>query len=99
HGDRQQSVGALCRRGAGKNSDAGHSDSFHSGAAAGTVSTKRASGGGQVVALPRWTANVIANRQGDRGGSWFLGVLALVAVAAPLLNLAVPASSPLHLST
>ncbi len=35
----------------------------------------------------------------DRGGLWFLSLLALVAVAAPILNLAVPASSPLHLST
>ncbi len=35
----------------------------------------------------------------DRGGLWFLSLLALVAIAAPILNLAVPASSPLHLST
>jgi len=34
----------------------------------------------------------------DRGGAWFLAVLALVAVAVPLLNLAVSASSALHLS-
>ena len=34
----------------------------------------------------------------DRGGAWFLGILALVAIGVPLLNLVVPASSPLHLS-
>src|SRR5581483_10483183 len=36
---------------------------------------------------------------GDRGGSWLLSVLALLAVAVPILNQAVPASSPVHLST
>ena len=36
--------------------------------------------------------------KGDRGGKWFLGVLALLAVAVPLLNQAVPSSSALHLS-
>jgi urea transport system permease protein len=35
----------------------------------------------------------------DRGGIWFLTLLAIVAIGAPVLNLAVPASSPLHLST
>jgi urea transport system permease protein len=35
----------------------------------------------------------------DPGGSVFLALLAAVAVAVPLLNQAVPASSPLHLST
>ena len=35
----------------------------------------------------------------DRGGACFLGVLAVVAVAVPLLNQAVPAASPFHLST
>src|SRR5690348_11360555 len=34
----------------------------------------------------------------DRGGAGVLAVLALVAVGVPVLNLAVPASSPLHLS-
>jgi urea transport system permease protein len=34
----------------------------------------------------------------DRGGAWFLAVLAVVAVAVPLLNQLVPASSALHLS-
>jgi urea transport system permease protein len=35
---------------------------------------------------------------GDRGSRWLLAVLALVAIAAPILNQAVPASSPVHLS-
>ncbi|MEO8260722.1 MAG: urea ABC transporter permease subunit UrtC [Acidobacteriota bacterium] len=35
----------------------------------------------------------------DRGGTVFLGLLAAVAILVPLLNQAVPASSPLHLST
>jgi urea transport system permease protein len=34
----------------------------------------------------------------DRGAAWFLSVLALVAVAVPILNQVVPASSALHLS-
>jgi len=41
--------------------------------------------------LKRFTAD-------DRGGAWFLGVLAAVALAAPVLNQMVPASSGLHLS-
>ena len=35
----------------------------------------------------------------DRGGAVFLALLAAVAMVAPVLNVAVPASSPLHLST
>jgi len=35
----------------------------------------------------------------DRGGMWFLAVLALVAITVPVLNLAVPSSSPLHLTS
>jgi urea transport system permease protein len=35
---------------------------------------------------------------GDTGGNWFLAVLVVLAVAAPILNQAVPASSPIHLS-
>ena len=34
----------------------------------------------------------------DRGGAWFLTVLIAVAIAVPILNQVVPASSPLHLS-
>ncbi|HEY3739469.1 MAG TPA: hypothetical protein VGL53_06480, partial [Bryobacteraceae bacterium] len=34
----------------------------------------------------------------DRGGAWFLGLLAALAVAVPILNLLVPAGSALHLS-
>src|SRR5690349_2578696 len=40
--------------------------------------------------------NPISGR--DRGGVWFLAVLAAVAIAVPVLNLAVPASSALHIS-
>jgi urea transport system permease protein len=36
---------------------------------------------------------------GDRGGGTFLAVLAVTAIAVPVLNLAVPASSAFHLST
>jgi urea transport system permease protein len=36
---------------------------------------------------------------GDRGGALFLSLLLAVAIVTPLLNQAVPASSPLHLST
>ena len=36
---------------------------------------------------------------GDRGSLWFLGALTLVAIAVPILNLGLPASSALHLST
>ena len=35
---------------------------------------------------------------GDRGGAWFLTVLAALAVAVPVLNQLVPSSSALHLS-
>lgn len=35
----------------------------------------------------------------DRGGLWLLAALAAIAVLAPVLNLAIPASSPLHLSS
>jgi urea transport system permease protein len=35
---------------------------------------------------------------GDRGGTWFLSVLAVVALAVPILNQAVPSSSAFHLS-
>jgi urea transport system permease protein len=35
---------------------------------------------------------------GDRGGAWFLALLALVAVAVPVLNQVVPSSSSFHIS-
>jgi urea transport system permease protein len=35
---------------------------------------------------------------GDRGSRWFLGLIAVVAVAVPILNQLVPSSSPFHLS-
>ena len=42
---------------------------------------------------------LVAALRRDRAHAVFLTVLAVVAVAAPVLNLAVPPSSPLHLST
>ena len=39
-----------------------------------------------------------ADRAVDRGGTWFLAVLAVVAIAVPILNQVVPASSAFHLS-
>jgi urea transport system permease protein len=40
----------------------------------------------------------LASRVKDTGEAWFLGLLALLAIAAPVLNQLVPASSPVHLS-
>jgi urea transport system permease protein len=37
--------------------------------------------------------------QSDHGGKWFLVALAVLAIAAPVLNQLVPASAPFHLST
>ena len=42
---------------------------------------------------------LIAALRADRGGQWFLGVLLVTGVLAPLLNLAVPPTSALHLSS
>nr|VFJ52398.1 MAG: amino acid/amide ABC transporter membrane protein 2, HAAT family [Candidatus Kentron sp. FW] len=36
---------------------------------------------------------------GDMGGKWFLGILAVVCILAPMANLLIPEGSPLHLST
>jgi urea transport system permease protein len=36
---------------------------------------------------------------GDRESIWFLSILAVIAIAVPILNLAVPPSSPFHVST
>jgi urea transport system permease protein len=45
-----------------------------------------------VVRVWNWIAGA------DRGGAWFLAVLAVVAIAVPVLNQAVPSSSAFHLS-
>ena len=49
-----------------------------------------------------WSRTTLVARKGDgrfdRGSKWFLAALALVAIAVPILNQAVPASSPFHLS-
>jgi urea transport system permease protein len=41
----------------------------------------------------------LAARTGDTRGVVFVGILLVVAVLTPVLNLAVPASSPFHVST
>ena len=43
-----------------------------------------------------WRGHPITGR--NRRDTWLLGILALVAIGAPLLNLVVPASYPIHLS-
>jgi urea transport system permease protein len=55
---------------------------------------------GQEPGLWSRTTLVARGRDGrfDRGGKWFLAVLAAVAIAAPILNQAVPSASALHLS-
>jgi urea transport system permease protein len=45
-----------------------------------------------VIRSGNWTKGT------DRGSVWFLAILAVVTIAVPLLNQAVPASSALHLS-
>ncbi len=49
-----------------------------------------------------WHRTTLVARGGreqfDRGAKWFLAVLAAVGIAVPILNQAVPASSPMHLS-
>jgi urea transport system permease protein len=49
-----------------------------------------------------WKRTTLVDRGGsgrrDRGGTWLLAVLAVVAIAVPLLNQVVPASSAFHLS-
>jgi urea transport system permease protein len=54
----------------------------------------------QVPGLWSRTTLVARNpaRFGDRGGTWLLGLLAALAVAVPILNQVVPASSAFHLS-
>jgi urea transport system permease protein len=54
----------------------------------------------QVPGLWNRTTLVARGRDGrfDRGATWFLAVLAVVAIAVPILNQVVPASSPFHLS-
>jgi urea transport system permease protein len=45
------------------------------------------------------TYTIWVSARKDTRSRWFLGGLALVAIVVPILNLAVPAFSPLHLST
>jgi len=46
--------------------------------------------------MPNYTLWISARR--DAGSGWFLGGLAAVVIVVPILNLAVPASSPFHVS-
>ena len=57
-------------------------------------------GGGQTPGLWKRTTLVARGGHGrfDQGGKWFLAVLLVVAVAVPVLNQVVPASSALHIS-
>ena len=54
----------------------------------------------QVPGLWNRTTLVARGREGrfDRGGTWFLAVLTVVAIAVPILNQVVPSSSAFHLS-
>src|SRR6266853_497329 len=94
-GDCQQVARALLRGGAGEDFRARRADSFYSDSAARPIPANRSIGGGQVVLfrLQKW---VIAG--GDRGGSWFLGALILIAIGVPIFNQVVPSSSAFHLS-
>jgi urea transport system permease protein len=57
-------------------------------------------GDGQVPGLWRRTTLVARGGDGrfDRGAKWFLAVLTAVAIAVPILNQVVPASSAFHIS-
>jgi len=46
--------------------------------------------------MPNYTLWISARK--DSGSAWFLGALAAIAVIVPVLNLAVPAASPFHVS-
>ena len=46
--------------------------------------------------MPQYTLWISARR--DSGSGWFLGGLALIVIAVPILALVVPASSPFHVS-
>ena len=46
--------------------------------------------------MPNYTLWISARK--DSGSAWFLGGLAAIAIIVPVLNLAVPASSPFHVS-
>jgi urea transport system permease protein len=61
---------------------------------------ERVNGDRQVPGL--WSRTTLVARGGggrfDQGGKWFLAVLTVLAIAVPILNQAVPASSAFHLS-
>src|SRR5262249_106047 len=88
---RQQVPRAVRRRGARQDRDPGADHPVHPEASAGPV-RPQGPGGRSMM-----TSFVV--RSFDRGAIAFLVVLAAFAVVVPLLNLVVPASSPLHMPT
>src|SRR5262249_47488720 len=74
---------------------AGRAHRLHSDPPAWIVPTDRPRRGGQVMESYRW----FPSRSSDRGETGLLFALVLLAAGVPILNLWVPASSGLHLST
>src|SRR5262249_2498391 len=90
---RQQVPGALCRRGAGQDRHPGADHPVHPEAPARPVRLEGQGGRGMM----RPTS--LARRALDRGAIAFLAALAVIGILVPVLNLAVPESSPLYLSS
>src|ERR1700691_5591515 len=88
---RQQVSRALCRRRAGQDRDSGSDHSVHSETPARLVRAQGPCGRSM-------TAHILI-RSIDRGATIFLIVVALIAILVPVLNLAIPASSPIYLSS
>src|SRR4030095_12777778 len=85
---------ALCRRGPRKDLRPGRADSLHSAASARAVPADRAGGRERVMLA------ALQHRLDRLGGNApFVAALVVVGMAAPILNLLVPSSSPLHIST
>ena len=93
-GHRQQAARAVRRRGARQDRRARRADSLHPAAAARTVPADRPRGG------ERSSGTGAARTVLGDDRAVFLAIARWrIAVVVPILNLAVPASSPLHLST
>src|SRR6185295_956959 len=88
---RQQVSRALCRGRARQDRHPGADHPVHPEAAARPVCLARPGGRGMI------TGHIL--RTLDRGSVIFLAILAAIAVVVPLLNLAVPPSSPIYLSS
>ena len=89
-GRRQQVARALCGRGGRQDPGAGLHHPVHAAPAARSV-RPQGPGGGSMIARPSCSASVF------RGALY--AVLAALAVLVPLLNLLVPESWPIHVST